>query len=136
MNLGARFLTAVGGVNVFGFTTAVEAVAGDAFDVYFQFVDKEQHTNSNGFFPAGNRYMPAAGSTVTVTVLNLDSAKQFIRVATQPYVQDASIWKFSILTTDPVAATVSLKITLTDGAVVRTVYAQAALRINGIGETC
>lgn len=136
MNQGVRFLSAVGSVNVFGFTTAVEAVAGDAFDVYFQFVDKDQHTNSGGFFPAGNRYMPAAGATVVVTVLNIDSAKQFVRTASQPFAQDASIWRFGILATDPVAATASLKITLTEGSTVRTVYAQAALRVDGIQESC
>jgi len=136
MNLGVRFLSAVGNVNVFSFTTSVEAVAGDAFDVYFQLIDQNQLTNSNGFFPAGNRYMPATGASIVVTVLNIDSAKRFIRVASQPFAQDASILKFSILATDPVPATASLKITVTEGSTVRTVYAQAALRVNGIQETC
>lgn len=136
MKLSARLLTAIGGVNVFNYTTAVEAIQGDRFDVYLQLIDIDQHKNSNGFYPEGLRYMPAVGATLSVQVLNLDTSKQFTRVATQPYSQDASIWKFSILTTDPVVGTVNLKLTLTEGATVRTIYLQGPLRVDGIFEQC
>lgn len=136
MILGARLLTSVVSVNFFDFTTQVEAAGGDAFDVYFQFIDKEQHTSSEGYSPSGNRYMPTPGASVVTTVLNLDGARQFSRVATQPFAQDPSIWKVSFLSTDPLDGTGSFKVVLTEGGVARTVYLQAALRIDNIREIC
>jgi|SRR6266404_7855421 len=136
MHLGARLLSGVGSVNVFAFATEVSAAQGDAFDAYFQFLDLEQHVNSQGFFPAGNRYMPATGASVLVDVGNIDSAKRFTRAATQPFPQDASIWKLSFMSTDPLAGTVSLKIKLTESGATRSVFMLAALRIDGFLEIC
>lgn len=136
MKLGARILSGVGNVNVFAYTTAVEASVGDAVDVYLQLVDVEQHLNSQGFFPAGNRYMPLAGATLAVDVQNLDAAKAFTRVATQPFAQDPSIWRFSVLATDPVAGTVSLRLRLVEAGSTRTLGLQAALRFDGSAEAC
>jgi hypothetical protein len=139
MNLGARILSSVGGVNDFDPATEVQAMKGDAFDVYLQLIDKEQHKASQGFYPEGLRYIPASGATLQVTVLSIVPTKQFVRVATAPFTatpSDTSIWKFSILATDPVEGTVSLQLTLTEGAVVRTVYMQAVIKIRGIQESC
>ncbi len=136
MLLGARLLSGVSSVNAFDFVSTVEATQGEAFDVYLQLIDKQRHTQAQGYDPAGLRYMPASGATLTVQVLNLDASKQLTRVASQPYAQDDSIWKFSILATDPVKGTVNLKLTLTEGAVVRTAYLQAALSVSGDQVTC
>ncbi len=136
MKFGARLLTAVAGVNSYGFTPAVEASAGDAVDVYLQLVDLSQHTAQQGYQPVGLRYLPADGAVLTVQVQSLDNAKQLTRVATKPFPQDASIWKFSLLATDPARGTVSLRLTLTEGTVVRTAQLPGALRLDGSMEIC
>jgi len=133
MLLAARLLNDVNGVNSFDFVTAYEVATGDAFDVYFQFYNAGRGRGSS---PEAPRYMPAAGATVSVTVLNLDSAKQFVRVAAQPFAQDPSIWRFSILSTDPVTGTVSLKVALTEAGATRTVQLQGALRVDSVLEVC
>jgi hypothetical protein len=136
MNLGARLLTAVGSVNVFGYTTEVEATSGDAFDVYLQLIDRDQLKADAGFTPSGQRYMPAVGATLQVTMPNLDSSKVVTRMATQPFAQDASIWKFSVLSTDPLDSTASLKLVLNESGVIRTAFLQAVLLLDGIQEMC
>jgi hypothetical protein len=135
MTLGVRFLTAVGSVNIFSYATQVDANSGEAFDVYFQLIDKDQHQVSQGFTPGGNRYMPAVGATASVDVKNIDDSKKFSRAATQPFSQDPSIWKMSLLSTDPLSGTVSLKFKLTEGAVVRSVTLLGAIRMDADG-TC
>ncbi len=136
MRLSARLLTAVGNVNVFAYTTELQASVGDPLDVYLQVVDTDQFLTSAGFTPAGNRYMPVAGATMTVDIQNLDDAKAFTRAAVQPFALDASIWKFSILATDPVAGTVSLRVKLTEAGVTRSFSLQAALLFDGNLELC
>lgn len=136
MTLGARLLRSVVSVNSFDYSTEISAARGDAFIVYLQFTDKDQHRRELGFTPEGNRYMPAAGATVLVDVSNIDDAKKFTRSATQPFAQDPSIWALSFLSSDPLAGTVSLKLRLTESGVTRTVFLQAALRIDGVLEIC
>jgi hypothetical protein len=76
--------------------------------------------------------MPVAGATMTVTFTNTDTgpttsasdalsprinpsqASQLVRAATQPFAQDSSIWKVSILSSDPLLGTVNLKVTLVE----------------------
>jgi hypothetical protein len=132
----ARILDSVLSVNSYDPVVAKSATSGDAFDVYFQLVDNSKHKATHGYYPEGLRYIPATGASVEVTVLNLDSSRQFVRAATQPFSQDASIWKISILSTDPVAGTVSLKIKLTESGQTKTFILNGALRLDGIQETC
>jgi hypothetical protein len=136
MRLGARLLTAVGNVNVFSYATEASASVGDPLDVYLQLVDTDQHLNSQGFFPAGNRYMPASGAVLLIDIQNLDDAKAFTRAATQPFAQDPSIWRLQILATDPVAGTVSLRARLTESGITRSFTLQAALLFDGDRELC
>lgn len=134
--LTGRPLIDVCDVNSFVPGTEVEISAGDTADFYFQLVDTQQLTVGHGYVPAGLRYMPAVGATLAVTFLNLDSAKQFARSATQPFPQDPSIWKVSILASDPLTGTVSMKFTLNEGTVTRTGLMQAVLLVSGINEIC
>lgn len=136
MLLGARLLSGVNSVNNFIFTPNYEASAGNAFDLYFQLTDREQHKTDQGFSPAGLRYIPGAGATVSVTALNLDASKVLTRTATKPFAGDTSIWKVSFLASDPLTGTISLKITLVEGGVVRTVAIQAAVLVDGQNEVC
>jgi hypothetical protein len=136
VTLGARLLKSVVSVNSFGYATQVEASSGDAFTAYFQLIDKDQHKNIEGVFPEGLRYMPLTGASVLVDVNSIDDAKKFTRSATQPFAQDPSIWALSFMAADPLAGTVGLKIRLNESGVIRTVFLQAALRINGTLEIC
>jgi hypothetical protein len=127
MKLSARPLSCVSGVNDFTISTQVEFTAGDGVTVYLQLVDIEKRPSNYGWNPPGQRYMPAVGATFTVTFLNIDDAKQFSRVAAQPFPQDPSIWAVQVLPTDPVGGTGSLKCVLAEGSVVRTFSLQGCL---------
>lgn len=128
MKLSARILTDVQSVNSFTYNTEQGAWKGDSIFVYFQLVDMDKNLAQYGFNPSGLRYNPPATSTVTVTFLNIDSAKQFSRQAVQPFPQDASIWRVSILATDPVDATQQLKFqVLEPGSIQRTFVLNAAI---------
>lgn len=152
MKLSARPLISVSSVNDWLPATELQFYKGDPNDVYLQLVDSEKSVEflggSASWGPGtlggqvahamrGLRYMPPAASTLLVTFLNLDGSKQFARAATQPFSQDASIWKLSLLATDPLGATVSLKLTLTEpGPVVRGAHLQAVILVSGSNETC
>jgi hypothetical protein len=114
MQLSARFLNDVSGVNSFEIANQVEFFAGDNQTIYFQLVDASLDRPEQGFSPAGRRYMPASGSTLQVTFMSVDDAKKVVRMATQPFATDPSIWSVALLPSDPMKGTVSLKFVLTE----------------------
>ena len=114
MELSIRVLNDVVSVNDYAAATEVRSVSGDSVDLWFQLVDSSKRLASHGFNPSGLRYMPAAGSTLQVTFLNINTRKQFARFATQSFPNDLSIWKIPVLATDPVSGTVSMKFVLTE----------------------
>ena len=118
MKLSAIFLTDVGSVNVFQESQQFEMTEGDSATVYIQLRDLSVQTAFQGFKNPGRRYMPATLATLTVQIDTMNSANlaTVTKVCTQPFVQDPSIWMFTILPTDPVAGTKRLKLTLVEGA--------------------
>jgi hypothetical protein len=108
MQLKVTVLDDVEDANDYRYATEIQSTAGDPVDLFFQLSDATKNLASHGFNPSGLRYMPAAGSTLKVTFLNINTRKQFARFATQPFVQDPSIWKVPVLATDPVSGTVSM----------------------------
>ena len=50
-------------------------------------------------------------------------------MATQPFTQDASIWRVDVMATDTVKGTVNAKLLLTEGVVARRAVLPAVLRI-------
>lgn len=114
MQLSARLLNDVASVNSYETVSSLEFTAGDNQTVYFQLIDASLDRPEQGFNPAGRRYMPPASSTLSLQMLNIDDAKKVTRFCTQPFAQDPSIWAVTILTTDPMAGTVSLKFTLAE----------------------
>lgn len=132
MLLSFRFLTDVAGVNSFEAAVSAEISQGDAQDLYFQLIDAGLDRGEQGYMPAGRRYMPASPATMTVTFTNTNtgpttggdfqlsprinpgSLDTFTRAATQPFAQDSSIWKVSILASDPLNGTVQMKPVLTE----------------------
>jgi hypothetical protein len=120
MRLSAIFLTDVANVNVFQESEQFQMTEGDAVDIYFQLRDISVQTAYQGYKNPGRRYMPAAGATLVVQIDTMNSANvaSVTKTAIQPFLQDPSIWKISLLATDPVAGTKRIKLTLTEGAAV------------------
>ena len=114
MKLAIRPLIDVCSVNDFIYGTRIEGTRGDASDFYFQLIDLEKNLGQHGHNPPGLRFIPGDNSMVTVNVWNIDSSKRFARQASAPFPQDTSIWKISLLSTDPLDATVNMKVVLLD----------------------
>jgi len=132
MLLSSRFLDNVSSVNSFDFVDKVEFFSGDQATVTLQLIDASLDKENAGFRPltAGRRFVPASGATLQVILKNLDDAKTYTKVASQPFpTTDPSIWQFSISAADAVSGTVSLQLTLTEGAVIRRSLIKAALRV-------
>lgn len=129
MVLGARILNDVAGVNSYGYTDSARSTEGNAYDLYIQLVDESVDPASDGFWPSGRRYMPVSGASLQVTVGFIDDAKKIIRACTQPFAQDPSIWKLSVLSTDHWRGSADLKLKLTEGSVVTYGFVRLALSI-------
>lgn len=114
MRLGARPLIDVESANDFQYSTQLEYHAGDAADFYIQLVDMDKNPAQQGFYPSGLRYCSLANSTLQVTFNNISDSKQFVRFADQPFDEDTSIWRVTLLGTDPLQGTVSLKCVLSE----------------------
>ncbi len=133
MLLTCRFLADVAGVNSFdAMAASISMNVGDTQGLYFQLVDASLDRKDQGFNPSGRRYMPAAGATVSVAFTNTDTGPDvcvtefggsrinpsvpanIVRAASNPFAQDASIWKVQLLGTDALNGTVNVAVTLTE----------------------
>lgn len=115
MLLSARMINDVSGVNAFTPVSVLEFTEGDAPTIYFQLVDLSKDKSEQGFNPPGRRYIPASGATLQCAIVHPDDTKKLTRFATQPFVQDGSIWALTLTTTDFVRGSVDLLLTLTEG---------------------
>jgi hypothetical protein len=135
MRLAVRPLIDCCSINDFVYSTRVEGVKGDALNYYFMIVDLEKNLEQHGYNPPGLRFIPGDGSTLAVTVWNIDMTKRFTRQASNPFAQDLSIWMISLLPSDPLDCTISMKFVLSDSitspATQRTCYLPAALVLRG-----
>jgi hypothetical protein len=129
MHLSARILENVSGVNSFDYANQATFTEGDTPTIYFQLVDLAKNKASEGFVPAGCRYVPEADATLTITLDHVDSARKITRAATQPFANDPSIWSFVILTTDKLRGTVNMKLALSEDGKVTNGLKQAALGV-------
>lgn len=132
MLLSARFLVDVGGVNSYREVSTIRMTEGDTLDVYLQLRDVSVNLATEGFVPPGRRYVPTAPSALQVYVENLDTTKKSVKICTQPYATDPSIWKFTILPTDEVKGTCVLKLILTEGTKVTRGMVQPAILVNDL----
>lgn len=131
MLLTARLLADFQSVNSYRQVDMLRMTQGDSVTLYFQLVDASLDTASEGFVPAGRRYVPAVGATLVCQVNNIDDAKKVTRNAQQPFgAQDPSIWALTLMPTDPVqVGTSSLRLTLTEGSKVTNGVKLAALGV-------
>lgn len=97
MLLSAQLLADVADVNRYRTVNQVEARAGSTIDVYFRLVDREADKDAS---PPGRRFIPAANSTLVVSLKSVYPRKQLAFPATNPFPDDRSIWKFTISPND------------------------------------
>jgi len=115
MILSCRFLTDVAGVNTFQVIPQAEMYAGDSQNLYIQLIDESLDRPDQGFSPRGRRYCPPTSTSLSVTFKNVDNAKVVERTAVQAFpTLDASIWYIPILSSDPLAGTVSMAAALVE----------------------
>lgn len=132
MLLSARFLNDVANVNSFEYADEAQFTEGDPASVYFQLIDSSLDKPVQGFVPAGRRYMPPSGATLQCTVESLDNAKTIVRLATQPFANDPSIWKLDFLSSDKIRGTANILLKLTEGSVIRQGRIKDVLRIHSL----
>lgn len=75
----------------------IEVSPGETATVIMQLVDLTTVSESNRI---GNRYMPATGATLSVTIQSNNSANVLTKVASQPFAQDASVWQITLNSTE------------------------------------
>lgn len=129
MLLSARMLNDVNSVNSWENADSIQFTKGDVVDIYFVTIDASLDTASENFLPPGRRYVPAAGATLQVVIESIDDAKKITRYASQPFANDLSIWKVSILSSDIIEGTANLRLTLTETSKVTRGLLRNALRI-------
>jgi hypothetical protein len=127
MLLSCSFLTQVADVNNFNESPKVLMTEGDTVDIWLQLKDMSQNPLTSGFNPPGRRYMPPVGATLQVIVDSLNTARKVVKFATQPFANDPSIWKVTLLPADKVVGTHALKLVLTEGGKVTNGVVSAAV---------
>lgn len=134
MNLSARFLSNVANVNSFIYVDRPTFTEGDTSDVYLQLIDKELDTPAFNYYPPYRRFVPIAGSTLIVVLMSLDSTRVVTKAATQPFVGDSSIWKFSVTPSDRLRGSVNMRIQLNQGGIITNALIQPAINILAKGQ--
>lgn len=130
MLLSAMFLVDVGGVNHYKEVSSIHMTEGDTLDVYLQLRDLSVNSPLEGYNPAGRRFIPLAGATLQAIIDNLDNGKKIVKICSQPFSQDPSIWRFTISASDTsVRGTVNLKLQLTEGARITRGLIQPAIHV-------
>jgi len=131
MLLCARTLGNVQSVNSFDYVDQIELTEGDVLPVYLQLHDRSRVSvcGPREPFGWGQRFCPASGAVLRVTLDHVDDARKITRVASQPFAQDPSVWRIDLLSTDKLRGTISLRLELTEGVKVTRGSAVAALRV-------
>jgi hypothetical protein len=129
VRLSIRMLDSVANVNNFSYANQVSMTEGDSPLVYFQLIDLSQDRADQGFVPAGRRYVPATGATVSVYFDHVDNARKINRAATQPFSNDPSIWAVQLQAGDPLRGTVNLIVTMTESGKVSKGILQQAIAV-------
>lgn len=117
MKLGVRVLNSNSTLNNLMHLNQIEVSPGETATVIMQLVDLTTVSESNRI---GNRYMPATGATLSVTIQSNNSANVLTKVASQPFAQDASVWQITLNATETAQiGAMDLLVTLTEGASIK-----------------
>lgn len=116
MILTARALTAVASPNIFTVAQNIRFTEGDGPTIYFQLVDSSLDSYRDGFNPPGRRYVAAADASLTVSFGSVNEARRVTRKAVNPFPNDTSIWKVSLLPSDRLSGSLDVSLELSEGA--------------------
>ncbi len=118
MKLNIQMLDQNSTVNNLKYINQVEVNPGDSATVIFQLIDDHAE---------GNRYIPAAGATMTARLVSSNNNNVISKIPTQPFsADDRSIWSFTLSTAETAKASgVNLEIVLTEGANVKRFWAKS-----------
>ena len=126
-----NFLEEVKDVNSFVEVPRLKLIKGNAQTIYFRLVQDRSGVEEH---LAQLRYVPASGATMSVKFNHIDSNKVLTRTATLAFSpDDRSIWKVDVLATDKDIAFDSMEVTLTEGALVRSIPAGSDLLVEDTG---
>ena len=119
MKLSAKFLKNVENINNFQYASQWDIAEGSAQTLYFQIIDKLKDDL---------RYISQATITdsVTVTFLSIDDNSEIVKIATQPWPDDKSIWRIN-LAVDEVPNSGAVKFSITEDGVTKTFRVSQAI---------
>ena len=133
MRLNAKILKNVAGVNNWAYANQASIQEGQANEIYFQIVDWDQipGTDKSIALPdAPLRYIPqGAVISLSASFPSIDSAQEFSVVGTQPFPDDKSIWKVTLLS-NQVPKSGNFKIKLVEDGSAKNILAKNALSVN------
>lgn len=114
MRLGFRVLDSSSLLNNLQYLNQRIIYPGETTDIYVQLVDLNTVTDKSQW---GTRWMPAVGATLSAKINSVNDLFTLSKTLTQPFAQDSSIWKFSLLATETAnMAGINMDLTLTEGA--------------------
>ena len=133
MRLNAKMLKNVANVNSWAYANEATIQEGQANEIYFQLVDFDQipGTSTSTVLPDSPlRYMPQ-GTVIELSASfpSIDSAQEFSVVGTQPFPQDPSIWKVTLLSTQ-VPKSGNFKIKLMEDGKAKNILAKNAIAVD------
>lgn len=122
MKLSVKFLKNVANVNTFQYASQWNISEGSSQVLYFQFVDKLKDDL---------RYKSQATvvDEVSVTFLNIDEASEIIKIATQAFPDDKSIWTIT-LASDEVPNPGAAKFSITEDGQERRFRVEQAISVD------
>lgn len=132
MRLNAKILKNVANVNNWQYANQASIQEGQANEIYFQLVDYDKvpgSDKSSALPDSPLRYMPQGVASVSATFPSIDSALEFTVVATQPFADDKSIWKISLLSTQ-LPKSGNFKIKLTEDGADKNILAKNAIAVD------
>jgi len=127
MLLYAKLLEPVYDVNNFGVVDTLKIPANQTNNIYFQLFSKKGNQ-------ADLRYIPNATATITVNFSHIDLNKVITRIATNPFIDDRSIWVVTLLPNDVISNN-SMQITLNEDGESKIVLVESKLHVIQAGNS-
>lgn len=123
MRLGIRMLNSSSTVNDLKIIKQVIVNPGESGEIYFQLLDLDLQDDA-----CPHRYIPSNTATLEATIVSLNNANTLVKIPSQAFPQDGSIWKFSYSSDDSMKmAGVNLRVKLVDGSNVKIVEAKQVI---------
>lgn len=135
MKLNARLMKNIVDINHWQHSSVAHIAEGQSNKIFIQLVDKDWSTKSTpeksgAFVEFPIRYISQATViVVTAKFLSIDNDQAFEVIATQPYTDDKSIFKFS-LTSDQIPNAGNLVIVVNEDGVEKTFVIKQAIEVD------